>query len=54
MFVTGYGAVRAQKTARVPKGLASEMAEWVKPGRVRFLKGEEKLRHATLRKVVEE
>ncbi|WP_245494596.1 MULTISPECIES: hypothetical protein [unclassified Mesorhizobium] len=35
-----------------PKGLAKEKAEWLKPGlvgRVRFLKGEEKLRHASLK-----
>jgi hypothetical protein len=34
-----------------PKGLAKEKAEWLKPGlvgRVKFLKGEEKLRHASL------
>jgi ATP-dependent DNA ligase len=34
-----------------PKGLKSDKAEWLKPGlvgRVRFLKGEEKLRHAKL------
>jgi DNA ligase D-like protein (predicted ligase) len=49
--------VQAKKTARAPKGLSSEKAEWVKPGlvgRVRFLKGEEKLRHATLKDVMEE
>ncbi|TPK38718.1 ATP-dependent DNA ligase [Mesorhizobium sp. B2-5-3] len=35
----------------VPKGLKKEKAEWLKPGlvgRVKFLKGEEKLRHAKL------
>ncbi|TIU00975.1 MAG: ATP-dependent DNA ligase [Mesorhizobium sp.] len=35
-----------------PKGLAKEKAEWLRPGlvgRVKFLKGEEKLRHASLR-----
>ncbi|MBZ9898512.1 ATP-dependent DNA ligase [Mesorhizobium sp. BR1-1-6] len=36
----------------VPKGLKKEKAEWLKPGlvgRVKFLKGEEKLRHAKLK-----
>ncbi|MER8810993.1 ATP-dependent DNA ligase [Mesorhizobium australicum] len=36
----------------VPIGLAKAKAEWLKPGlvgRVRFLKGEEKLRHASLK-----
>ncbi|MDX8483172.1 hypothetical protein RFN28_32675 [Mesorhizobium sp. VK24D] len=40
-----------------PKGLAKEKAEWLKPGlvgRVKFLKGEEKLRHATLKDFREE
>ncbi|RWB57118.1 RNA ligase family protein [Mesorhizobium sp.] len=35
-----------------PKGLAKEKAEWLNPGLVglvKFLKGEEKLRHATLK-----
>ncbi|RWG71415.1 MAG: ATP-dependent DNA ligase [Mesorhizobium sp.] len=35
-----------------PAGLAKEKAEWLKPGlvgRVKFLKGEEKLRHASLK-----
>ncbi|RUW86829.1 ATP-dependent DNA ligase, partial [Mesorhizobium sp. M7A.F.Ca.US.010.02.1.1] len=35
----------------VPIGLKKEKAEWLKPGlvgRVRFLKGEERLRHAKL------
>lgn len=35
----------------VPRGLKKEKAEWLKPGlvgRVKFLKGEEKLRHAKL------
>jgi ATP-dependent DNA ligase len=35
----------------VPKGLKKDKAEWIKPGlvgRVKFLKGEEKLRHAKL------
>ena len=44
----------AQKKAGAPppKGLAKEKAEWLKSGlvgRVKFLKGEEKLRHASLR-----
>lgn len=58
-FVTFPKAVRERLWARVqgkvgappPKGLAREKAEWVKPGligRVRTLKGEEKLRHAKL------
>ena len=40
-----------------PKGLAKEKAEWLKPGlvgRVKFLKGEEKLRHASLKDFREE
>ena len=40
-----------------PKGLAKEKAEWLKPGlvgRVRFLKDEEKLRHASLKDFREE
>lgn len=45
---------RAQGKAGAPPptGLAKEKAEWLKPGLVglvRFLKGEEKLRHATLK-----
>ncbi|WP_352555075.1 MULTISPECIES: hypothetical protein [unclassified Mesorhizobium] len=35
----------------VPKGLKRDKAEWLKPGlvgRVKFLKGEEQLRHAKL------
>ncbi|TIT80722.1 MAG: ATP-dependent DNA ligase [Mesorhizobium sp.] len=38
--------------APAPKGLAKEKAEWLTPGlvgRVKFLKGEEKLRHASLK-----
>ncbi|MBZ9747745.1 hypothetical protein LB516_21125 [Mesorhizobium sp. CO1-1-7] len=34
-----------------PKGLTKEKAEWLRPGlvgRVKFLKGEEKLRYAKL------
>ncbi|TGR84562.1 ATP-dependent DNA ligase [Mesorhizobium sp. M2D.F.Ca.ET.223.01.1.1] len=44
--------VQGKAGAPPPKGLAKEKAEWLKPGlvgRVRFLKGEEKLRHAMLR-----
>lgn len=40
-----------------PKGLAKEKAEWLRPGlvgRVKFLKGEEKLRHASLKDFWEE
>ncbi|RWA94451.1 RNA ligase family protein [Mesorhizobium sp.] len=40
-----------------PKGLAKEKAQWLKPGligRVKFLKGEEKLRHASLKDFREE
>ncbi|MFI0848666.1 hypothetical protein [Mesorhizobium sp. IMUNJ 23232] len=35
-----------------PKGLAIDKAEWVKPGlvaRVKFLRGEQKLRHASVK-----
>jgi ATP-dependent DNA ligase len=44
--------VQAKAGAAAPKGLATEKAEWIKPGlvaRVKFLKGEEKLRHATVK-----
>ncbi|ESY49034.1 ATP-dependent DNA ligase [Mesorhizobium sp. LNJC372A00] len=43
--------VQGKAGGPVPKGLKKEKAEWLKPGlvgRVRFLKGEEKLRHARL------
>lgn len=43
--------VQAKAGAKPPKGLAAEKAEWVKPGlvaRVKFLKGEDKLRHASV------
>ncbi len=43
--------VRARAGAAPPKGLPIAKAEWIKPGlvaRVKFLKGEEKLRHATV------
>jgi hypothetical protein len=51
-------AVEAQEKpgAPAPKGMPAGKAEWVQPGlvaRVRFLKGEEKLRHATVRDVRE-
>jgi hypothetical protein len=44
--------VQCKVGAPPPKGLAQEKAEWLKPGlvgRVKFLKGEEKLRHASLK-----
>ncbi|CDX57446.1 ATP dependent DNA ligase [Mesorhizobium plurifarium] len=44
--------VQRRAGAPPPEGLAKEKAEWLKPGlvgRVKFLKGEEKLRHATLK-----
>lgn len=44
--------VQGKAGAPPPKGLAKEKAEWLKPGlvgRVKFLKGEEKLRHASLK-----
>lgn len=43
---------QAKAGAPTPKGLAAEKAEWIKPGlvaRVKFLKGEEKLRHASVK-----
>jgi DNA ligase D-like protein (predicted ligase) len=43
--------VQGRAGGQAPKGLKSDKAEWIKPGlvgRVRFLKGEEKLRHAKL------
>ncbi|MER9655827.1 hypothetical protein NKJ26_20360 [Mesorhizobium sp. M0152] len=43
--------VQGKAGGPVPVGLKSDKAEWLKPGlvgRVRFLKGEEKLRHAKL------
>jgi len=49
--------VKDKAGAPPPKGLTVGKAEWVKPGlvaRVRFLKGEEKLRHATVKEVREE
>ncbi|RWC69584.1 MAG: ATP-dependent DNA ligase [Mesorhizobium sp.] len=44
--------VQRRAGAPPPKGLAKEKAEWLNPGLVglvKFLKGEEKLRHATLK-----
>lgn len=44
--------VQGKVGAPPPKGFKKEKAEWLKPGlsgRVRYLKGEEKLRHAMLR-----
>ncbi|RUW85315.1 ATP-dependent DNA ligase [Mesorhizobium sp. M1E.F.Ca.ET.063.01.1.1] len=44
--------VQGKAGAPPPKGLAKEKAEWLKPGlvgRVKFLKGEDKLRHASLK-----
>ncbi|WP_149805013.1 ATP-dependent DNA ligase [Mesorhizobium sp. NFR06] len=49
--------VQGKVGAPPPKGLAKEKAEWLRPGlvgRVKFLKGEEKLRHASLRDFREE
>ncbi|MBZ9851232.1 ATP-dependent DNA ligase [Mesorhizobium sp. CA14] len=49
--------VQGKAGAPPPKGLAKEKAEWLKPGlvgRVKFLKGEEKLRHASLKDFREE
>ena len=47
-----------EKSGPPPKGMPKRAAaEWVKPGlagRVRYLKGEEKLRHATLRDIRED
>ncbi len=64
-FVTFPRAIRERLWARVqekaggaaPAGLKAEKAEWVKPGlrgRVKFLRGEEKLRHASLQEWSEE
>ncbi|AZO25892.1 ATP-dependent DNA ligase [Mesorhizobium sp. M1E.F.Ca.ET.045.02.1.1] len=49
--------IQGKAGAPPPKGLAKEKAEWLKPGlvgRVKFLKGEEKLRHASLKDFREE
>lgn len=49
--------VQGKRGAPPPKGLAKQKAEWLKPGlvgRVKFLKGEEMLRHASLKDFREE
>ncbi|MBZ9859711.1 RNA ligase family protein [Mesorhizobium sp. CA12] len=49
--------VQGKTGAPPPKGLAREKAEWLRPGlvgRVKFLKGEDKLRHASLKDFWEE
>ncbi|MBZ9884810.1 ATP-dependent DNA ligase [Mesorhizobium sp. CA10] len=49
--------VQGRVGAPPPKGLKKEKAEWLKPGlsgKVRFLKGEEQLRHAMLKDFWEE
>ncbi|MGX8014320.1 ATP-dependent DNA ligase (plasmid) [Mesorhizobium sp. ORM8.1] len=52
-----WNRVQGKIGAPPPKGLAKEKAEWLRPGlvgRVKFLKGEEKLRHASLKDFHEE
>ncbi|CDX21544.1 ATP dependent DNA ligase [Mesorhizobium sp. ORS 3324] len=52
-----WDSVKGKVGAAPPKGLANEKAEWLRPGlvgRVKFLKGEDKLRHASLRDFREE
>ena len=52
-----WSRVQAKGGGLAPKGLKAEKAEWVKPGlrgRVKFLRGEEKLRHASLQEWSEE
>jgi ATP-dependent DNA ligase len=52
-----WARVQAKSGGLAPKGLKAEKAEWVKPGlrgRVKFLRGEEKLRHASLQEWSEE
>ncbi|RWA75272.1 MAG: ATP-dependent DNA ligase [Mesorhizobium sp.] len=47
-----WDSAQSKAGAPPPEGLAKEKAEWLKPGlvgRVKFLKGEQKLRHATLK-----
>jgi hypothetical protein len=49
--------VQQKAGAPTPNGMPAGKAEWIKPGlvaRVRFLKGEEKLWHATVKDVREE
>ncbi|MBX3573191.1 MAG: hypothetical protein KF694_12645 [Mesorhizobium sp.] len=49
--------MQARAGAPAPKGIKADKAEWVKPGlrgRVKFLRGEEKLRHASLQDWSEE
>ncbi|MGX7875095.1 ATP dependent DNA ligase [Mesorhizobium sp. ORM6] len=49
--------VQGKAGAPPPKGIAKEKAEWLEPGlvgRVKFLKGEQKLRHASLKDFREE
>lgn len=44
--------MQRRASAPPPEGLAKEMAEWLNPGLVglvKFLKGQEKQRHATLK-----
>ncbi|MBX3575445.1 MAG: ATP-dependent DNA ligase [Mesorhizobium sp.] len=46
-----WARVKAKAGAPGPMGIKADKAEWVKPGlrgRVKFLRGEEKLRHASL------
>lgn len=48
---------RADQPAGLPKAVAEPGVEWVKPGinaRVRYLRGEHKLRHATLQELVDD
>lgn len=52
-----WARVQAKAGAPAPKGLKVDKAEWVRPGlrgRVKFLRGEEKLRHASLQEWSEE
>lgn len=52
-----WARVQARADAPAPKGIKADKAEWVKQGlrgRVKFLRGEEKLRHASLQDWSEE
>ncbi len=52
-----WARVQAKTGAPAPKGIRADKAEWVKPGlrgKVKFLRGEEKLRHASLQEWSEE